>query len=126
MEAIPLPVRGNVTAGACALLALALLATGCAGGRDDAASAPPANPSAAATPHGHVEEAQEKAEQQSRLLLNDPRSGDTRVLDLITGETYEVSRTPGTSALTTDGRFGYLHGTDGTRVLDTGAWTVDH
>ncbi|MEV7862442.1 hypothetical protein AB0O86_27375 [Streptomyces hirsutus] len=126
MEAIPLPVRGNVTAGAGALLALALLATGCAGGRDDAASAPPANPSAAATPHGYVEGAQEKAEQQSRLLLNDPRSGDTRVLDLITGETHEVSRTPGTSALTTDGRFGYLHGADGTRVLDTGAWTVDH
>ncbi|WP_443080111.1 hypothetical protein [Streptomyces sp. P9-A2] len=121
-----MPVRGNVTAGACALLALALLATGCAGGRDDAGSAPPASPSTAATPHGYVEGALEEAEEQSRLLLNDPRTGDTRVLDLITGESQEVPRAPDTSALTTDGRFGYLHGADGTRVLDTGAWTVDH
>ncbi|WP_042164494.1 hypothetical protein [Streptomyces sp. NBRC 110035] len=125
MESIPLPLRGNVTAGVSALLALALLATGCSDGRDGAASAPPASPSAT-TPHGYVEGAQEKAEQQTRLLLNDPSGGDTRVLDLITGESHEVSRAPDTSALTTDGRFGHLHGADGTRVLDTGAWTVDH
>ncbi|MFC5954772.1 hypothetical protein ACFP51_09810 [Streptomyces pratens] len=121
-----MPVRKNITVGAPVLLALALLATGCAGGRDDAGATPPASPSAAATPHGYVEGAQEEAEQQSRLLLNDPRTGDTLVLDLITGESHEVPRTPGTSALTTDGRFGYFHGADGTRVLDTGAWTVDH
>ncbi|MFC9950550.1 hypothetical protein ACFVIN_08430 [Streptomyces prasinus] len=121
-----MPVRGNVTARASAFLALTLLTTGCADGRNTAGSAPPAGPPASATPHGYVEGAQEKAEQQSRLLLNDPRTGDTRVLDLITGERHEVSRTPGTTALTTDGRFGHLHGADGTRVLDTGAWTVDH
>lgn len=119
-------VRRNVTArGSAALAALALLATSCAG-QDGDASAPRERPSASATPHGYVEGAQEAAEQQSRLLLNDPDTGDTRVLDLITGKAHEVSRTAGASALTTDGRFGYLDTTSGTRVLDGGAWTVDH
>ncbi|MEZ3179560.1 hypothetical protein KYY02_12975 [Streptomyces pimonensis] len=119
-------VRRNVTAwGSTVLAALALLATSCAG-QDGVASPPGEGPSTSATPHGHVEGAQEAAEQQSRLLLNDPETGDTRVLDLITGKAHEVSRTTGVSELTTDGRFGYLHTTSGTRVLDGGAWTVDH
>ncbi|MFE7766620.1 hypothetical protein [Streptomyces sp. NPDC057438] len=103
---------------------MSLLTTGCAS-HDDTASAPRATASGSA-PHGYVEGAQEKAEQQSRLLLNDPATGGTRVLDLITGKTHEVSRTTGTTGLTTDGRFGYFHTTDGTRVLDGGAWMVDH
>jgi hypothetical protein len=119
-------VRRNVTAwGSVALVSLALLATSCAG-QDGNASAPKGSPSASATPHGYVEGAQEAAEQQSRLLLNDPGTGDTRVLDLITGKVHQVSRTTGASGLTTDGRFGYLHTASGTRVLDGGAWTVDH
>ncbi|MFF9202018.1 hypothetical protein ACF1AE_09355 [Streptomyces sp. NPDC014986] len=108
-----------------ALVAAAVLVTSCSG-RDDDASAPAAGPSTPSAPHGYVEGAQERAEQQSRLLLNDPATGDTRVLDLITGKTHEVSRTPGAAELTTDGRFGYLHTADGTRVLDGGAWMVDH
>lgn len=124
-EAIPLSVRRNVTAWApAALVAVSLLTTSCAG-QDDAASAPRTTPSASA-PHGYVEGAQEKAEQQSRLVLNDPRSGDTRVLDLITGKVQEVSRTAGTAELTTDGRFGYFHTSGGMHVLDGGAWMVDH
>jgi hypothetical protein len=107
-----------------ALLAISLLTTGCAG-HSDTASAPKAAASPSA-PHGYVEGAQEKAEQQSRLLLNDPATGDTRVLDLITGRTHKVSRTTGTAELTTDGRFGYFHTADGTHVLDGGAWLVDH
>jgi hypothetical protein len=119
-------VRRNVTAGApAALVALALLTAGCAG-RDDGTSSPKAGSTTSATPHGYVEGAQEAAEQQSRLVLNDPGTGDTRVLDLITGGTHEESRTRGTTELTTDGRFGYFHTPDGTRVLDAGAWTVDH
>ncbi|WP_210571895.1 hypothetical protein [Streptomyces sp. GESEQ-4] len=118
-------VRRNLTTWApAALVAASLLTTSCAGG-GDTDSARKTRPSASAS-HGYVEGAQEKAEQQSRLLLNDPRSGNTRVLDLITGETHEVSRTTGTTGLTTDGRFGYLHTAGGTHVLDGGAWMVDH
>ncbi|MFE8990146.1 hypothetical protein ACFYMI_20375 [Streptomyces collinus] len=107
-----------------ALVAISLLTTGCAS-HDETASAPRTTASGSA-PHGYVEGAQEKAEQQSRLLLNDPATGETRVLDLITGKTHEVSRTAGTTELTTDGRFGYFHTAGGTRVLDGGAWMVDH
>ncbi|WP_037873480.1 hypothetical protein [Streptomyces sp. NRRL S-37] len=121
-----LSVRRNVTAGApAALVALALLTAGCTGQDDDTPS-PKGSYTASATPHGYVEGAQEAAEQQSRLVLNDPVTGDTRTLDLITGRTHETSRTTGTTDLTTDGRFGYLPTEDGTRVLDAGAWTVDH
>ncbi|MEU0723676.1 hypothetical protein [Streptomyces sp. NPDC006140] len=118
-------VRRNRTPWApAAFVTVALLATGCAG-QDAAPSAPGATPTSAA-PHGYVEGAQERAEQQSRLVLNDPRSGDSRVLDLITGKLHEVSRTTGTTHLTTDGRFGYFQTTRGTHVLDSGAWMVDH
>ncbi|MER7489131.1 hypothetical protein ABTY20_25125 [Streptomyces sp. NPDC126497] len=121
-----LSVRKNVTSGApAALVSLALLTAGCAG-QDDDASSPKGGSTASATPHGYVEGAQEAAEQQSRLVLNDPGTGDTRVLDLITGRTHGVSRTAGAAELTTDGRFGYFHTADGIRVLDGGAWTVDH
>ncbi len=124
-EVIPLFVRRNATAGmSTTLVAVWLLTTGCAG-RDDTASAPRTAPPASA-PHGYVAGAQEKAEQQSRLVLNAPRPGDTRVLDLITGKVHEVSRTAGTAELTTDGRFGYFHTAGGTHVLDAGAWMVDH
>lgn len=115
--------RGGTARTSAALLAAALLVTSCAG-QDGDTSAPATSPSA--TPHGYVEGARESAEQQSRLLLNDPGTGDTRVLDLITGKTHEVSRTTGTTELTTDGRFGYLHTANGTHVLDGGTWTVDH
>ncbi|MFF8846220.1 hypothetical protein ACF08N_26475 [Streptomyces sp. NPDC015127] len=118
-------VRRNVTAWApAALAAITLLTTSCAGHGDNAPA--PTATSSPSAPHGYVEGAQEKAEQQSRLLLNDPRTGDTRVLDLITGKLHEVPRTTGTTRLTTDGRFGYLHTTSGTHVLDGGAWMVDH
>ncbi|KPC71837.1 lipoprotein [Streptomyces sp. NRRL WC-3753] len=117
-------VRRNVTPLVPALLSVALLSAACAG-QDDAKSGPN-SASSPATPHGYVEGATEAAEQQSRLLLGDPGSGDTRVLDLITGKLHDTARKAGVTALTTDGRFGYFHGADGTHVLDSGAWTVDH
>ncbi|MBT3162195.1 hypothetical protein HTV80_03585 [Streptomyces sp. Vc74B-19] len=118
-------VRRIVTPWASAALVLtALLATSCAGDKDNDAS--PAATSSSATPHGYVEGAQEAAEQQSRLLLNDPESGDSRVLDLITGKVHKAAQMKGTVRLGTDGRFGYLHASGGTRVIDSGAWTVDH
>jgi hypothetical protein len=118
-------VRSNVMPwGAAALVALAVFTTGCADQNEDASA--PKSSASASPPHGYVEGAQEKAEQQSRLLLNDPGTGNTRVLDLITGKTREVSRRTGTTGLTTDGRFGYFHASDGLHVLDGGAWMVDH
>jgi hypothetical protein len=119
-----LSVRRNVTSLVPALAAVFLLTAGC-GGQEDAESGSerPASPT---TPHGYVEGANEAAEQQSRLVLGDPGSGDTRVLDLITGKVHDTARRPGVTALTTDGRFGYFHTADGTHVLDSGAWMVDH
>lgn len=117
-------VRRNVTPLMSALLPVVLLTGGCAG--QGGVKSSPENPSSSTTPHGYVEGATEAAEQQSRLLLGDPGTGDTRVLDLITGKTHDTARKPGVTALTTDGRFGYFHGADGTQVLDGGAWTVDH
>ncbi|WP_416479023.1 hypothetical protein [Streptomyces sp. LKA04] len=119
-----MPVRRNATLLAPALAAVILLNAGCGGENDAEPGA--GSPASSATPHGYVEGATEAAEQQSRLLLGDPETGDTRVLDLITGKVHDTARGPGATALTTDGRFGYFHGTDGTRVLDSGAWMVDH
>ncbi|MEY7976509.1 hypothetical protein AB8O53_09275 [Streptomyces pilosus] len=120
-----LSLRRNPTARTPAVLvALALLTTaGCAGDDD---GPPAATTTTSATPHGYVAGAQESAEQQSRLLLSDPGTGQTRVLDLITGKTHRAAPRPGTERLTTDGRFGYFHAADGTHVLDGGAWMVDH
>ncbi|PCG82593.1 hypothetical protein CIB93_29180 [Streptomyces sp. WZ.A104] len=118
-------VHRNVAPWASAALVLtALLTTSCAEEKHDAAR-PAASPTSA-TPHGYVEGAQEAAEQQSRLLLNDPDSGNTGVLDLITGKVHRTAQVKDAVRLGTDGRFGYLHAPGGTRVLDSGAWTVDH
>ncbi|MFI2780259.1 hypothetical protein [Streptomyces sp. ALB3] len=117
-------VRRNVTPLASAFLSVVLLTAGCAG--QDHAKSSPGKPSSSDTPHGYVEGATEAAEQQSRLLLNDPGTGDTRVLDLTTGRTHDSTRKTGVTELTTDGRFGYFHGAEGTRILDGGAWMVDH
>ncbi|MBT2427280.1 hypothetical protein J7F02_16770 [Streptomyces sp. ISL-112] len=118
-------VRRNVTPWASAALVLtALLTTSCAGEEPNAGRSE-ANPPSA-TPHGYVEGAKEAAEQQSRLLLNDPGSGNTRVLDLVTGKVHRTAQVKGTVRLGMDGRFGYLQAADGTHVLDSGAWMVDH
>ncbi|MEW1868197.1 hypothetical protein AB0420_08475 [Streptomyces caelestis] len=118
-------VRRIVTPWASAALVLtALFSAGCAGDKDNDAG--PAARSPSATPHGYVEGAQEAAEQQSRLLLNDPDSGNSRVLDLITGKVHKTAQVKGAVRLGTDGRFGYLHASGGTHVLDSGAWMVDH
>ncbi|MFD8062421.1 hypothetical protein ACFXA0_22555 [Streptomyces cyaneofuscatus] len=118
-------VHRNVTPWATAALVLtALLTTSCTGegpnpGRSEAK--PPS-----ATPHGYVEGAKEAAEQQSRLLLNDPDTGNTRVLDLVTGKVHRTAEVKDAVRLRMDGRFGYLHTPGGTHVLDSGAWMVDH
>ncbi|PVC85594.1 hypothetical protein DBP19_27655 [Streptomyces sp. CS090A] len=117
-------VRKNVTSLAPALAAVILLTAGCGAGGE--AKSGSKKSTSSATPHGYVEGATEAAEQQSRLLLGDAGSGEARVLDLITGTVHDIARSPGATVLTTDGRFGYFHGPDGIRVLDSGAWLVDH
>lgn len=102
----------------------ALLAAGCATQEDNDPKSASSSPSA--TPHGYVAGAKEGAEQQSRLLLNDPGSGSTRVLDLITGKVTRTDKVTDAAGLATDGRFGYLHTSRATHVLDGGSWTVDH
>jgi hypothetical protein len=119
-------VRSGATRRATAALALSALLTitSCAAESDNASTNSAGSP--AATPHGHIEGATEAAEQQARLLLNDPAGGESRVLDLVTGRTHRTQSVTGAGRLATDGRFGYLPTGNGVHVVDTGAWTVDH
>lgn len=106
------------------LVLTALLTTSCAGDEPAAGRSGAKPPSAA--PHGYVEGAKETAGQQARLLLNDPGSGDTGVLDLVTGEVHRTAAVKDAVRLVTDGRFGFFPAPGGTHVLDSGAWMVDH
>lgn len=115
----------TTTALTCAVLAGSGLLAGCQNG-SDAKSPSAASASASAQPHGYVEGAEEASEQQSRLVLADAGTGAVEVLDLITEDTTSLSRNDGVRSLRTDGRFAYLSSDGGTRVVDTGAWTVDH
>ncbi|MFD5140449.1 hypothetical protein ACFWMX_30085 [Streptomyces sp. NPDC058378] len=115
----------TTTALTCAVLAGSGLLAGCQNG-SDAKSPSAASASASAQPHGYVEGAEEASEQQSRLVLADAGTGAVEVLDLITEDTSSLRRNDGVRSLRTDGRFAYLSSDGGTRVVDTGAWTVDH
>lgn len=84
------------------------------------------DPPAEELPHGYVEGAEEAAEAQSRLVLSDVDSGAARVLDLITGEVTDVGRTSGVEESAGDGRFAYLATGGEVRIVDSGAWMVDH
>ncbi|MFF0584930.1 hypothetical protein ACFYWD_02990 [Streptomyces sp. NPDC003781] len=106
------------------VLVTALFAAGCAGRADGGPE--PAATESSATPHGYVEGAREAAEEQSRLLLGDPGTGASRVLDLVTGKVHETAAVPGAAGLSTDGRFGFFHTDRGTHVVDGGSWMVDH
>ena len=106
------------------VLSAALLATGCSEQSDDGRE--PAATESSGTPHGYVEGAREAAEEQSRLILGDPRTGASRVLDLVTGKVHESAPVTGADGLSTDGRFGFFHTDHGTHVVDGGSWTVDH
>ncbi|MFF5897150.1 hypothetical protein ACFY8O_14615 [Streptomyces argenteolus] len=115
----PRKIRTTTTLSLAALAGFALL-TGCRDGTE--AKAPPAS----AEPHGYVEGAEEASEQQSRLVLADATTGTVEVLDLITGDTSPMKRADAVEGLSTDGRFAYVTTADGTQVVDSGAWTVDH
>ncbi|GHE90957.1 hypothetical protein GCM10017786_24080 [Amycolatopsis deserti] len=76
-------------------------------------------------PHGYIEGAEETAEAQPRLVIAD-RTGEVRVLDLITGQTTELAPAPGADRIATDGRFAYLSAGRTVYLVDSGSWMVDH
>ncbi|SFQ71062.1 hypothetical protein SAMN05421810_11419 [Amycolatopsis arida] len=100
--------------------AVAVSATGC--GPDV-----PHPPAPDVVPHGYVEGAEETAEAQPRLVVADRETGTVRVVDLITERVSDVGRVSDVRGIHGDGRFAYLaEGTGTVRVVDGGAWTVDH
>ncbi|WP_431898401.1 ABC transporter [Nonomuraea sp. bgisy101] len=78
-------------------------------------------------PHGYVEGAEEMPEPQPRLVLADGETGRVHVLDLLTGETSAVAHVEGVRDIAGNGRYAYLTTGSGVlRVIDGGAWAVDH
>ncbi|MGW0193946.1 ABC transporter [Nonomuraea sp. NPDC003201] len=78
-------------------------------------------------PHGYVEGAEEMPEPQLRLVLADGETGKVHVLDLLTEETVAVADVEDVRGIAGDGRFAYLTtGSGELRVIDGGAWAVDH
>ncbi|GCD97701.1 hypothetical protein [Embleya hyalina] len=110
---------------ALSVLTAGALATGCGSASDQPSPKQRKTPSEA-VPHGYVEGAQETAEQQPRLVVADGDTGAVQVLDLTTGDITPTARVEGVREIVGDGRFAYLHTTDRTHVVDTGAWMVDH
>lgn len=119
----PAKTRAATTLSA-ALVTAALLA-GCQSG-PGGGKPPRTDPSPSGVPHGYVEGAEETAEQQPRLVMADTRTGEIHVLDLTTQEVSPAGRAEGVRDITGDGRFAYLGTSAGVRVVDGGAWTVDH
>ncbi|MFE7743584.1 zinc ABC transporter permease AztB [Nocardia sp. NPDC057455] len=83
---------------------------------------PPAQP----IPHGYVAGAEEADEAQPRLVVADKGTGAVQVVDLITEDVIDLGRMDGVDRVTTDGRFAFLSARDRMRIVDAGAWTVDH
>ncbi|MFD6796076.1 MULTISPECIES: YncE family protein [Prauserella salsuginis group] len=106
------------TAFAAVLCGLAL--TACGG------NAEPSGSPASSTPHGYVEGAEEGTEPQLRLVVADGDGRGVRVVDLLTEEVTDLPGGESVTGAVTDGRFAFLAGDGRTRVVDSGAWTVEH
>ncbi|RDI44711.1 ABC-type Mn2+/Zn2+ transport system permease subunit [Nocardia mexicana] len=100
-----------------ALIAVLPLA-GCGSDTGDSASV-------TETPHGYVEGAEETDAPQTRVLAADA-GGAVRVVDLIEGTVTDGGRAPGPTGISGDDRFAYLGSSAAVRIVDGGAWTVDH
>ncbi len=114
-DRVRLPGAGGQHAVLLAVLVVVLPPAGCG-----------TEPAREEVPHGYVEGAEETAEAQPRLVVADDRTGAVRVVDLITEEVTDVGRVDGVRAITGDGRFAYLTGAGSVRIVDSGAWMVDH
>ena len=105
-----------------ALFAAAVLVAGCGGASDDAAISAPPSEDHEAPPAG----AEESAEPLTRLVVVDPATGETSVLDVLDEVETPVGRFGPVEKLSGDGRFGYLHHADELTIIDAGSWTFDH
>ncbi|MEU6250528.1 hypothetical protein [Glycomyces sp. NPDC047010] len=112
---MPLPTRAR----AAAVLTLAVLA-GCSS--EPGATAEDPSP----TPHGYVEGAEETAEAQWRLVIADAATGEVHLFDPATEESAVIATVDGVQSAASDGRYAYVSDGSSTRVIDSGAWTVDH
>ncbi|MEV6257657.1 zinc ABC transporter permease AztB [Nocardia sp. NPDC051911] len=102
------------------LLVLAMMTPLIGCGTGDS-TGPPETP-----PHGYVAGAQEADEAQPRLVVVDSGTGAVRVVDLVTADVIDLGRAEGVGRVTADGRYAFLSARDGVRIVDAGAWTVDH
>lgn len=106
------------------VVALATVGTiaGCAGAT---ANSPSADESSA-KPHGYVAGAEELSEPSTGLLLL--AEGQLALLDLASEERQAIADLPSTQATASagDGRFAVTGDGDGSTIVDSGVWTVDH
>lgn len=107
--------------GTAAVIASAVLVAGCGG---TSASAPEA-------PHASGDDvfvagAREVDGALTRLVLVDPVTGATSVLDAVDEVETPIGSYGPVEGISGDGRFAYLRTGTGTTVVDAGAWTFDH
>ncbi|QVQ53811.1 hypothetical protein J4H86_08900 [Spiractinospora alimapuensis] len=115
----PATRRPTTVRGVALGLATAVAVTACG-------TEPPA-PAPEETPHGYVEGPEETDSPQVRLLAVDAESGDASLFDPETEDAVELDLPGGpVDDVATDGRYGYVSGSDEAAVVDTGVWTVDH
>ncbi|QLY33476.1 metal ABC transporter permease [Nocardia huaxiensis] len=86
---------------------------------------PADDPAPADLPHGYVPGAEETDSPRTRLVVSDT-DGAIRVIDLLTEKVSDAGRIPGISGIAADDRFAYPATADTARIVDGGAWTVDH
>ncbi|MFC7675104.1 zinc ABC transporter permease AztB [Mycolicibacterium sp. GCM10028919] len=103
--------------------AVACLAVGCSSGAETAA--PPAT-SIGAGDQVVVDGARELDGALTKLVLVDPRTGDTAVYDAVDETETRIDSAGPVTSIAGDGRFAYLGTDEGTSIVDAGAWTFDH
>ena len=100
-------------------LTAVLLLAGCA------SSERPSAPAASAAHDDTGIDAQESADPVTRLVLVEPDTGATVVLDAAAETEEPLGELGRTGAVSGDGRFAYLRG-EGLTIVDAGSWTFDH
>ncbi|WP_236950304.1 zinc ABC transporter permease AztB [Mycobacterium sp. MS1601] len=89
-------------------------------------ASPPAGAPEGAEHNLSSPQVQELDDAPTRLIVADSATGATEVIDAVEETAVRVGEFGPVHTLVGDGRFGYLMGSDGTAVVDSGAWTFDH